>query len=88
MTYEVRLSRDAANYLQRVDRRTYERFLRRLEQIAADPYGGHTKPLGGAGQRRAARVGDWRIVFTVDRVAQVVNVSDIGPRGQIYRDIN
>ena len=58
---------------------------RRIDQIAADPYGPHTKPLTNLAGRRAARVGDYRIVFTVDDDDKVVSISDIGPRGQIYR---
>jgi len=59
--------------------------LQRLEQIAADPYGPYTKPLTNAANLRAARVGGWRIVFSVDEEAHAVNVSAIGPRGEIYR---
>jgi mRNA interferase RelE/StbE len=85
MSYEIRLARDAADYLQRVDQRTFQRFQERLDQIAADPYGPHTKRLAGPGRRRAARVGGWRIIFTVDTTARIVYVSDVGPRGQVYR---
>ncbi len=87
MTYEIRLAHDAAAYLQRVDRRTFERFQERLEQIATDPYGPHTKSLAGPGKRRAARVGGWRIIFTVETTARVIYVSDVGPRGQVYRGL-
>ena len=59
--------------------------LQRPEQIAADPYGPCTKPLTNAANLRAARVAGWRIVFSVDEDAHVVNVSAIGPRGEIYR---
>lgn len=82
--YEVRIARQAGSYLRRLDRRAQERVLRRLEQIAADPYGPHTKPLQAVAGRRAARVGGWRIVFSVNDEARVVDVSAIGPRGDVY----
>ena len=85
MSYAVELSRDAARYLRRLGRSDQERMARRIEQIAADPYGAHTKPLTNPAGRRAARVGDYRIVFAVDDEARVVAISDIGPRGQVYR---
>jgi len=50
-----------------------------------DSFGRHAKPLRGGAGYRGARVGGLRIVFTVDRLAQLVNVIEIGPRGQIYR---
>lgn len=87
MSYEVRIARHAEAYLRRLDRPTQQRMLRRLEQVAANPYGSYTKPLAGPEGRRAARVGGWRIVFSVDDQARVVGVSAIGPRGQVYRDI-
>ncbi len=61
--------------------------MRRLEQVPTDPFGPFTKPLTGAGGRRSARVGDWRIVFSVDTGAEIVSVSAIGPRGRVYRDL-
>ncbi|MBI4491454.1 MAG: type II toxin-antitoxin system RelE/ParE family toxin [Chloroflexi bacterium] len=84
MSYQVRIARQAERYLQRLPRPIQERMLRRLQQIAEDPYGPHTKPLEGLSGRRAARVGGWRIIFAVDDEARRVDVSDIGPRGDVY----
>jgi mRNA-degrading endonuclease RelE of RelBE toxin-antitoxin system len=85
MTYSIHIARRAAAYLRRLDTRTQARVLQQLDEIAADPYGPHTKPLTGAGGQRAARVGGWRIVFSVDSAARAVNVSAIRPRGDVYR---
>jgi mRNA interferase RelE/StbE len=83
--FDVRLSRSADRYLERVPRDVQERIVIRLDQVAEDPFGPHTKTLSGPGAHRAARVGALRIVFTVDREQRVVEVSEIGPRGQVYR---
>ena len=86
MIYELRLAGPARRYLDRLDLKTQDRFERKFQQIAADPFDlQHSKPLSGAGSRRSARVGGWRIIFTVYRESQVVLVDEIGPRGQIYR---
>ncbi len=87
MSYEIRVARQAESYLHRLDPRARGRILRRLDQVAAEPYGPHTKPLTNAAGRRAARVGDWRIIFSVDDEARIVNVSVIGPRGGAYRGL-
>ena len=87
MTYEVRLSREADRYLRRLDEATQQRIQLRLMQIAADPFGPQTKALTGAQGLRAARVGGYRLLFSVDAEAMVVRVSVIGPRGQVYRDV-
>jgi len=85
VSYEVNVAGPAQRYLGRVPQPVRERVLARIEQIAEDPFGRHTKPLQGGAGYRAARVGALRIVFTVDRARQLVEVSEIGPRGQIYR---
>ncbi len=88
MTFEVRLARAAADYLRRPDRRSQERVIQRLDQIAADPFGPYSKPLTNLAGRRSARVGGWRIIFTVDVGARIVAVSDIAPRGEVYRRLH
>jgi mRNA interferase RelE/StbE len=85
--FDVRLSRSAGRYLERLPRDVQRRVVARLDQVAEDPFGPHTKPLAGPGDRRAARVGALRIVFTVDRDRRIVEVSDIGPRAQICRQL-
>jgi mRNA-degrading endonuclease RelE of RelBE toxin-antitoxin system len=85
--YEVRVARQAEAALRRYDRRLQDRILARLAQIEADPFGPHTKPLTNTEGRRSARVGGYRIVFAVDTVARVVDVTMIGPRGRAYRDL-
>jgi mRNA interferase RelE/StbE len=87
VSFELRVDRRAAAYLRRLDPPTQRRILHRLDQIAVDPYGQQTKALADAGGRRAARVGDYRIVFAVDDAERVVNVRTIGPRGRVYRDL-
>ena len=85
MKFDVELSQSAERYLERLPRDVQRRIVARLDEIAEDPFGRHTKPLTGPGGRRGARVGGLRMVFTVDRARQLVEVSEIGPRGDIYR---
>ena len=58
-----------------------------MRQIAADPYHPGTKALTGYPDRRAARVGGWRIIYTVRRGESVVEVDEIAPRGEAYRGL-
>lgn len=85
MNFRIEVSRQAGRCLQRLNRSDQERLARRIDQIAGDPYGQHTKPLTNLAGRRAARVGPYRIIFAVDDEAGLVSISDIGPRGQVYR---
>jgi mRNA interferase RelE/StbE len=88
MTYEIRLARQSESYIRRLDPRTQDRILQRLEQLASDPFDLHySKPLRNAQGKRSSRVGEYRIVFSVDSVRLLVNITAIGPRGRVYRDI-
>jgi mRNA-degrading endonuclease RelE of RelBE toxin-antitoxin system len=59
--YEIRLSHRAERDLDRLDKPTQKRMMRRLEQLAEDPYDPRiSAPLSGAGNLRKSRVGAWR----------------------------
>jgi mRNA-degrading endonuclease RelE of RelBE toxin-antitoxin system len=87
VSYDIRIAERAFAYLERLDWRTQQRILDRLDQIASDPYGYFTKPLSNARGQRASRVGSWSIVFSVNDSDRIVNVSLIAPRGRAYRDV-
>jgi hypothetical protein len=57
--YEVRLSHRAERDLDRLDKPTQMRIVRRMEQLAEDPYDSRTSaPLSGVGNLRKSRVAD------------------------------
>ena len=83
MGLRIKLSATAAKYFSALDRNTKARIEKKLNEIAAEPQAARlSKPLVGA-EARTARVGDYRIIFTID--PEILYVADIGPRGQIYR---
>jgi mRNA interferase RelE/StbE len=83
LSLKIQLSATAAKYFSSLDRNTQAHIRRKLEAIAADPQAARlSKPLVGV-DSRTARVGDYRIIFTID--PEILYVADIGPRGQIYR---
>lgn len=85
--FEVILDRKASAYIRRLDTDTQQRIVETLQLVATDPYGRHTKMLVNAGGRRSARVGDYRIVFSVDDANRLVNVRTVGPRARVYRNL-
>lgn len=85
--YRVAYSADAAKFLQRMPRNWRERIVARIRAVAADPDGPQpqVKPLGGpfAGMYRL-RVGDWRVIYALDRRAGVLRVARVSARGEAY----
>jgi len=87
LKYEIRLSRRAERDLDRVDQPTRRRSVRRMEQLAEDPFALHlSAPLTGAENLRKSRVGGWRIICQVVG-KETVFVVMIERRGQVYQRI-
>lgn len=80
---EVKLTGSANKYFESLDRATKKRISDKLDAIAKSPSDPRlSKPLTEY-SKRAARVGDYRIIFEFDE--KYLYVDDIGPRGQVYR---
>lgn len=88
MTYGVHVPGSVRRYIGRLDRATQARVLTKIDEIAAAPWSGAiSKPLHEAGGLRSARVGNLRILYEVDEAVRVVEITDIGPRGDVYRSL-
>jgi mRNA interferase RelE/StbE len=82
---ESRLASDALKYFKSLDKTTQKRIKDKIAELEQDPQNIRTsKPLKGA-QKRSARVGSYRILFLIE--GNILLISDIGPRGQIYRNV-
>lgn len=56
----------------------------KVREVAADPTAArNVKKLKGRPGYRL-RVGDWRVIFTLDNDELVLIVIEIGPRGDVY----
>jgi mRNA interferase RelE/StbE len=81
---KIKLSDAALKYLQKLDRTTAKRIVSKVQDISKDPYNFRlSKPLR-SNEKRSARIGDYRILFVVEK--DLLLVADIGPRGRVYRD--
>lgn len=86
MTYALELSREAQKSLDRTDKKTQRRIVKRLDELKMNPYDPRiSKPLASLAALRSSRVGDWRIIYTLRKIANLVYVLSIDPRGQAYR---
>jgi mRNA-degrading endonuclease RelE of RelBE toxin-antitoxin system len=51
-----------------------------LEEMCSDPYQGDVKFLRGSGGALHRRVGDWRILFELDRKKQLIVITGVRRR--------
>lgn len=85
--YEIELSKKAARFYQKADTATARRLNTAFDRLMKSPLYHHSiKALTGdlQGSYRL-RVGDIRIVYSVDEAAKIVFIEVIGFRGDVYK---
>lgn len=85
MRYQIVLEKPAQKFLKRLNRTDKERILRAIYKL---PEGENIKRLKGHQDLLRLRVGDYRVIYTVNNgklVVCVVCVVDIGNRGDVYK---
>lgn len=80
--YKIIIKKKAKKFIDKLPKN--ER-LRVAKAIEALPNGEDIKKLKGYNNLLRLRVGDYRIIYTVDHGELVVIVVDAGNRGQIYK---
>lgn len=85
MKYTTRFTESARAELRKLPRSTAIAVLRKLAELESDPYGFHTTALVGSPEHRRLRVGDHRVVYTVDDGQLLVLVVRLGHRSSVYR---
>lgn len=83
---EAKLTKDAAKFLESLERKTREAIKSHLTLLVNAPFDFPlSKPLRGRPER-SCRVGDYRILFLVDEGSSVLLVVQIGHRKSVYGD--
>lgn len=76
--------KSAEKELRRLDKKLAGRLLEKIQKLGNDPYGQDSQKLGG-GKGYRIRLGDYRIVYIIDKSNRLVTVIKIGHRREIYR---
>ena len=83
--YTVNLKPDAKKALAVLDSHNRKQVIKRLIQLEADPYNDAKKLKGSEFWR--VRVGDFRIIYTIDKGILLVLVIRIGFRKDVYKTL-
>jgi mRNA interferase RelE/StbE len=85
--WSVRLATSAKRDLRRLDPPIRARVVAALEKLAADPHASQLRKLTGrtGGPESKLRVGDWRILVTLDEKTTTIHVVRVLPRGRAYK---
>ena len=83
--YKVVWKRSAKKELRKLDKQVILRILQAVESLAKDPLRLGSKKLVGSNSIYRIRVGDYRIIYTIESSILTVEIIKVGHRGQVYR---
>jgi len=82
MTYRIVFEKPAIKFLLKQSRKQQERLLKAINQL---PNVGDVKPLNGIDGVFRLRVGDYRVIYSIEHDMLRIKVLNIGNRGDIYK---
>jgi mRNA interferase RelE/StbE len=85
MVYSVIYQGPAEAVLRKLPREAQARILRKVDQLAGNPFPPGTEKLNAARDLWRIRIGDYRVIYTVERKELLVLVLKVGHRREIYR---
>ena len=85
--YKVAYTNEAFTRLKHQPAKRRARVRKIMASIATDPFAHHPNVERIKGRKDAFRyrLGDWRILYRLDRETRTVIVVDVWPRGRAYR---
>ena len=86
-SYKVVFKPSVEKDLRPLPKSIVERVFRRIELLSSNPFPRQSMKLAGAEQLYRVRVGDYRIVYGVDKKAKQVLVHYVRHRRDVYRQI-
>lgn len=81
--YTIIIQKRARKFIEKLPMNEKKRIIAAIERL---PAGNDIKPLHGYSGVLRLRVGEYRVIYTVDHGELIVFVIDAGNRGQIYND--
>ena len=84
MAFKVEVSKAAQKSFERLDSDLKKRIAQRLRELGEDPFEKSKQLRNWDPPTRSSRLGDWRILFTVDTATKAVVIASIEPRSGAY----
>lgn len=78
------VGKQAKKYIEKLDKPTRERFAKQFSEIEKDPINNSGAIVNSDPPLRSSRVGTWRIIFSINETDQILLITTVLPRGQVY----
>ncbi|MFQ4136030.1 type II toxin-antitoxin system RelE family toxin [Nodosilinea sp. PGN35] len=86
MSYEVLIKPAAQRQLKKLPRAVQVDLIALIERLAQDPRPPGCKKLKGRQSQYRVRLGDYRVIYSVEEEALIVRVIKVGHRRDIYEE--
>ncbi len=83
--YAITFARSARREMEKIDHPMARRVLAEIEKLSEEPRPAGCQKLRGGNSLWRLRVGDYRIVYSVDDRSELVDVVAVGHRREVYR---
>lgn len=80
--YKIQFEKSAVKFLKKQDKPTQERLLKAINEL---PNGTDIKKLQGHDNLYRKRVGNIRILYSIEEEVKIINIENIDNRGDIYK---
>jgi mRNA interferase RelE/StbE len=87
VSYQVEITREALRAMSKLDKPIRRRVQSAIDELQADPRPHGAIALQGLSGAYRIRIGDYRVIYTINDDKLVVVVVDLGHRREIYRDL-
>lgn len=85
MGYRIQIRPSALKEIRRLPDREITRIETRIDDLAREPRPHGTEKMQGGGREYRLRVGNYRVIYSVDDEARLVMIEKVGHRGDVYR---
>lgn len=84
--YRILFTKDAYKTLKKLPHNLSKRIRKKIDRVAADPFApyANVKKLRGRPGYRL-RVGDWRVIYELEKEKLIIMVLKIASRGEVYK---
>ena len=82
---QIEYSKEAIKYLNKLDSSAKIRLKKAFDRLSNEPPGGDIKSLQGQKNLYRLRVGDLRVLFSINSASDIILVNKIVPRGEAYK---
>jgi mRNA interferase RelE/StbE len=87
VSYQVEITREALRAMSKLDKPIRRRVQSAIDELQADPRPHGAIALQGLSGAYRIRIGDYRVIYTINDDKLVVVVVDLGHRRENYRDL-